>query len=153
MKSRRKKYLINKQYQYSHLVLLLSIIFIAIFICIIATHYFLLSSIVSATDKTGIPPTRTGIDKNINNFFFISFLTSFFIIFIILVFAFIYIIFISHRTAGPMYHLIKAMEKVEKGDLSVKIKFRKNDEIHDVAKSFNKMVEGLRKKYREDKKL
>ena len=149
MKSRRKKYLINKQYQYSHLVLLLSIIFIAIFICIIATHYFLLLSIVSATDKTGIPPTGLELIKiSIKPLIIIIP-----IIFIILVFAFIYIIFISHRTAGPMYHLIKAMEKVEKGDLSVKIKFRKNDEIHDVAKSFNKMVEGLRKKYREDKKL
>ena len=149
MKSRRKKYLINKQYQYSHLVLLLSIIFIAIFIAIIATHYFLLSSLVSATDKTGIPPTGLQLIKTSIKPFIIIVP----IVFIILAFAFIYIIFISHRTAGPMYHLIKAMEKVEKGDLSVKIKFRKNDEIHDVAESFNRMVSGLREKYREDKKL
>lgn len=143
MKSRRKKYLINKQYQYSHLVLLLSIIFIAIFISIIATHYFLLSSIVNATDKTGIPPTGLQLIKTSAKPLIIIVP----VVFIILAFSFIYIIFISHRTAGPMYHLIKAMKKVEKGDLSVKIKFRKNDEIHAVAESFNKMVEGLKNKF------
>ncbi len=69
------------------------------------------------------------------------------IVFIILAFTFLYMIFVSHRTAGPLYHLCRAMEKVGKGDLSVKIKFRRNDEIQEVAEVFNDMVAALRKRF------
>ncbi|UCD19303.1 MAG: HAMP domain-containing protein, partial [candidate division WOR-3 bacterium] len=54
-------------------------------------------------------------------------------------------LFISHRIAGPLHRLKMYMEKVENGDHSVRLKFRKNDVIHDVAESFNRMVEGIRK--------
>ncbi|MGB3477741.1 MAG: HAMP domain-containing protein [bacterium] len=149
MKYRRRNYIINKKYQYGILVLLLSIVFIAIFVSILATHYFLLSSIVSKIDATGRAPTgQELIETSMKPLIIVVP-----IIFIILALTVICVVFISHRTAGPLYNLRQAMAQVGKGDLSVKIKFRKNDEIHDVAESFNDMVDALRKKYGEDKKI
>ncbi|MCK4941329.1 HAMP domain-containing protein, partial [candidate division WOR-3 bacterium] len=59
----------------------------------------------------------------------------------------IIVIFISHRIAGPLYRLKMFMEKVENGDYSVKLNFRSNDAIHDVADSFNRMVQGIRQNF------
>lgn len=143
MKAPRKKYIVNKQYQYGLIALLLMTVFVAIFISIIATHYFLLSSVVRQVEQTGFPPS--GAELISTSLKPIIFIVP--IIFIILVLLFVYFIFVSHRTAGPLYHLRKAMEKVGQGDLSVHIQFRNHDEIHDVAESFNKMVEGLQEKY------
>lgn len=69
------------------------------------------------------------------------------IVFIILAFTFLYMIFVSHRTAGPLYHLCRAMEKVGKGDLSVRLKLRRNDEMQEVGEVFNDMVAALKKRF------
>jgi len=66
------------------------------------------------------------------------------IIFIILA---LIVIYISHRIAGPLNRLKQAMQKVGQGDFSSKLKFRKYDEIHDVADTFNAMVDELAKKF------
>jgi len=39
------------------------------------------------------------------------------------------------------------MKKVGEGDFSAKLKFRDYDAIHDIADTFNEMVDGLRKKF------
>jgi HAMP domain-containing protein len=59
----------------------------------------------------------------------------------------IIVIFISHRIAGPLYRLKMYMEKVENGDYSVKLNFRKNDAIHDIADGFNRMVQGIKENF------
>jgi nitrogen fixation/metabolism regulation signal transduction histidine kinase len=143
MKIRRKSYLINKPYQLGLLGLLLLVVFIAIFISILTTHYFILVNIIAQIEKTGTFPD--GVEL-IN----LSLKPSIIVlplILIILACIFIYMLFVSHRTAGPMHHLCQAMEKVRRGDLSVRIKFRKNDEFQGVAETFNKMVEGLKDKF------
>jgi HAMP domain-containing protein len=71
---------------------------------------------------------------------------------VVFVFLGIIVIFISHRIAGPLYRLKMFMEKVENGDYSVELKFRKNDSIHDVADSFNRMVEGIKEKFSKEQK-
>ncbi len=46
----------------------------------------------------------------------------------------------SHRIAGPIYKLRKAMEKLLMGNTEQKVRFRKNDEWHEIAILFNKIV-------------
>ncbi len=64
------------------------------------------------------------------------------IIFILLT---IIVIFISHRIAGPLHRLKQYMKKLGDGDFALRLRFRTYDEIHDVADSFNEMVENLKK--------
>jgi methyl-accepting chemotaxis protein len=147
MKRQRKRYLINKKYQLGLLVILLSIIFLVIYVSVVATHYFVLASIIAKMEQSSSIPTGMElIQASIKPAVIIVP-----IVVVISAIAVVYIIFISHRTAGPLHKLKSVMGKVGEGDLSMRLKFRRNDEIHDVAESFNKMVEGLRKKFDEKK--
>jgi nitrogen fixation/metabolism regulation signal transduction histidine kinase len=50
---------------------------------------------------------------------------------------------LSHRTAGPLYHLNRVFEEVCRGNLKARAKFRQNDEFQEVAESFNKMMDSF----------
>ncbi|MBI4358764.1 MAG: methyl-accepting chemotaxis protein [Candidatus Omnitrophica bacterium] len=52
-------------------------------------------------------------------------------------------IFLTHKIAGPIFKLGQYFRALGKGDLTVRIKFRKFDEIHYVADQFNEMTEAL----------
>jgi two-component system cell cycle sensor histidine kinase/response regulator CckA len=52
-------------------------------------------------------------------------------------------IFLSRRMTKPIIELRDATEKIGKGQLTSKIDIKSNDEIGDLATSFNKMVEDL----------
>ncbi|HEC79132.1 MAG TPA: HAMP domain-containing protein [candidate division WOR-3 bacterium] len=138
MKFRRKKYIIHKKYQFRLLGVLLGIVLAATLITTFVTHYFLLSSIVDFTAKYGHPPTGKEL-------IYASFKPLIITVPIILFILCGVVIFISHKIAGPLYRLKMYMKKVGEGDFSVKLKFRNYDAIHDIADTFNEMVEKLRK--------
>jgi len=117
---------------------LLAIVFVATVFSILMTHYFILQSIVEVWYRLGRSPTATELIWE-------SVKPLFYIVPIVLVMLAILVIFVSHRIAGPLVRLKNYMRKVGEGDLSVELQFRKNDEIHDVADTFNIMVAGLRK--------
>ena len=53
-------------------------------------------------------------------------------------------IFVTHRVAGPVYRLRKALSEVAAGNLNFTIKLRKNDDLQDLAADMNLVVEELR---------
>jgi methyl-accepting chemotaxis protein len=53
-------------------------------------------------------------------------------------------IFISHQISGPVYHLEKSMKQIKHGNFAERLRFRKSDELQELALSFNDMNEGLR---------
>jgi len=54
----------------------------------------------------------------------------------------------SHRIAGPLDRIRGELKKIGEGNLSVHVRIRKNDYLHDQVASVNEMVEGLREKIR-----
>ncbi|MCX5715610.1 MAG: HAMP domain-containing protein [Candidatus Omnitrophica bacterium] len=56
----------------------------------------------------------------------------------------IIVLFVSHRIAGPLYHLEKSMEQIASGDLTVETHLRKNDEAKALAGSLNDLARKLR---------
>lgn len=130
------------------MVLLVAVIFVVIFLSILATHYFVISSIVNVAYQKGEVPT--GGELLAASIKPVTIIVP--IIFVILAFIVIYVIYLSHRTAGPLHKLKQAMDQVGEGDFSSKLKFRKHDEIHDVAESFNRMVENLKNKFSKESK-
>jgi hypothetical protein len=98
--------------------MLLLLVLLATLVTTLVNHYFLLSSIVDFTMEHGRGPT--GMDL------FVASLRPLIIVLpVVFVLLAIIVIFISHRIAGPLYRLKMYMEKVENGDYSVKLKFRK----------------------------
>lgn len=53
-------------------------------------------------------------------------------------------IYISHKIAGPLYHLEKYLERLKSGDFSTDLFFRKDDQIKNLSVEINKMVGGYR---------
>ncbi|UCC11704.1 MAG: HAMP domain-containing protein [candidate division WOR-3 bacterium] len=148
MQAKRKKYLINRKYQLSMIISVLAVVIMIVVTAILATHYFLLAAIVRAFEAKGSMLTGGEIvDISVRPLAIVIP-----IVIIVLAGAFTLIIFISHRTAGPLHSLKRAMEQVGEGDLSVRVAFRKNDEIHDIAESFNTMVEKLEGRSKKDKR-
>jgi len=50
----------------------------------------------------------------------------------------------THRIAGPFVRLRAAFEDVAGGNLNHRLRFRKYDELGEVAKSFNRMMDTVR---------
>ena len=52
----------------------------------------------------------------------------------------------SHKVAGPLYRFKKVMKEVADGDMSVRMKLRKGDQLDDVAEAFNEMMDALERR-------
>jgi len=60
---------------------------------------------------------------------------------LIIVLCGIYSTFITHKLAGPIYAIKKAVNKIAKGDLTLRIRLRKGDDLQDLADSINLMTD------------
>jgi methyl-accepting chemotaxis protein len=52
-------------------------------------------------------------------------------------------IFITHRIAGPMFSLNRAIGMIAAGDLKIRIKFRKGDDFAELSGEMNRMAANL----------
>lgn len=72
--------------------------------------------------------------------------TSFLGLGVLLLFAIISIMyFLIKQILTPLGYLVDVTKRISKGDLNVKIEVRSNDEVGELAESFNKMIETLKK--------
>jgi HAMP domain-containing protein len=55
-------------------------------------------------------------------------------------------LFVSHKIAGPLYRLKKAMEQLSDGDFKAEMKLRQKDQLKELADTFNTMVRKLKAK-------
>jgi methyl-accepting chemotaxis protein len=52
-------------------------------------------------------------------------------------------IFVTHKLAGPVFVFERMTNNIAAGDLTVRAILRKDDDLHDLAKSFNQMADNL----------
>lgn len=145
MKWRRRKYLIHKKFQFRMIGTLIVLVVSATIITTLINYFFFLSSVIDFTAEYRRPPTG-------NELFASSFQPLIIILPIVFVVLAIMVCLISHHIAGPLYRLKMYMKKVQDGDYSARLKFRKSDTIHDVADSFNNMMDSIRQNMGERKK-
>ena len=50
---------------------------------------------------------------------------------------------VSHRIAGPIYRLEKDLQNIAKGNFSMRIKFRKKDELKSIAEGINRILDEI----------
>lgn len=53
------------------------------------------------------------------------------------------VIILTHSIAGPIHRLKNLSEKIASGDLTLEVKFRKKDEIQELATVINNIIKGL----------
>lgn len=52
---------------------------------------------------------------------------------------------LSHRIAGPVSRLERELEQIAQGDFSIRIKFRRKDELGTIAEGINKVLDRIEK--------
>lgn len=52
---------------------------------------------------------------------------------------------LSHRIAGPIYHIERICREVKKGDKQARVRLRKGDAFFDLADEFNSMMDAITK--------
>lgn len=137
---RRKRYFIKGSLQVKYLrFIILSMIFPVLLVS--GCLYYLIFNIVA--QEIAIPEsiayTLFPAVRRVN----IIILIGFPVIFIIML---IWAILLSHRIAGPIHRLQKELERISKGDFSVRIKFRRKDEIGQIAEGINKVLDKIQNK-------
>lgn len=65
----------------------------------------------------------------------------------------LFTIFISHRIAGPVYRMEQITRKVNEGDLNVRVKLRRSDELKSLGDHFNYMLESIHRDISREKSL
>ncbi|HET9483025.1 MAG TPA: HAMP domain-containing protein [Xanthomonadales bacterium] len=67
------------------------------------------------------------------------------ILLVVLVVA-VWSLYITQRVAGPAYHLHRVIEQIRAGKLDERVHLRKRDEFHELARSFNALMDELQQK-------
>jgi HAMP domain-containing protein len=75
----------------------------------------------------------------------IAFVLGGIILLVVLVVA-VWTLYITHRVSGPAYHLHRVIEDIRAGRLDARVQLRKRDEFHELAHSFNALMDELKKK-------
>jgi len=58
----------------------------------------------------------------------------------------VWAMYVTHRAAGPIYHLRKTIEKIRAGKLDERLHLRHKDDFHDLARDFNELLDELQRK-------
>jgi nitrate/nitrite-specific signal transduction histidine kinase len=59
-------------------------------------------------------------------------------------------IYVTHRVAGPVFHLVKCFRRIELGRLKSHLRLREGDDLKYVMRNFNAMVDELLRTSKED---
>jgi nitrogen fixation/metabolism regulation signal transduction histidine kinase len=122
------------------------LIILAGFVCTVLNAYLYYSYVVDSYDfifkYSSLPPELK--DARYRDLFvFGAFLAlaNFLVILTIAIWA----LFITHRTAGSVYHMKRVIDEITSGNIKERVHLREKDEFQDVAKSFNQMMDELQK--------
>ncbi len=141
-KRRLKNYLINKEYQlkYVYWLLITSLFGIGLVFGVILYNMKGNYDFLITLGKTN------GVLLSQLRVLFLSLVEKFIIVgFFYLLIIFILGIYLSHRTAGPMFRFKKVFDEIANGNANARIQYRPKDDFKDVADSFNRMMDQFQK--------
>jgi len=144
---KRKIFIINKKYQFRYLFIIISTMLISMASVYFTVFYVIWNKVI---DEFFFVPEAS--KKLADIFVQTSQLLVIPVILLAVIFTFAGII-LSHRVAGPIFRVECVARELAKGNLDIKIKFRKGDELQELADSLNGMITGIRSMVKEDKDI
>jgi len=140
MRIRRRRYLVKKGMQLRYLVLILTSALLPTVLIGICLYWLIFSMMAQ---QLGFPESIAynllPVISRVNHILIIG-------LPILLLLMLGWGLFLSHRIAGPIYRLERALDRIAKeGDFSVRVKFRKKDELGSIAEGLNKVLERAQK--------
>jgi len=140
----RKKVFVNSKIQGSYMIVASALIFLT-GICVCLTTYCVFFS--SLTDQIGVAKLAAEDFQFITSSDMIRIIWILSGVFVLSLLIGLFFIFYTHRLVGPLIRFYHAFGIISKGDYSIRLKLRKKDCLHELADSFNQMVEQLDNKY------
>ena len=132
---RRKKYFIHKKIQIKYALLTVSLLVlytIILLMAIFGPYIMALFSDVPFSQKSEAAEVLLLLHKYIWPG----------IGFVIILFG-VLSIFITHKLAGPVFVFERMTRDIAAGDLTVRAKLRKGDDLHELGKNFNQVADNL----------
>ncbi len=144
MKTRRKlkNLLLNPRYQLRYILLaagsamLVSVLYSTIFYIYIKENYSILVELSPMTDEA-----KAQLYSELRHIVMLLGAGSLGFVAMVSCLA----LFLSHRSAGPLYHFKRVFEEIRSGKSDVRIHLRPRDDFQEVAESFNSMMEAVTK--------
>lgn len=65
---------------------------------------------------------------------------------VIIIFITTWALFLARRVTGPIYHIKRVISELGSGNSSARVHLREKDQFHDLAISFNELIDELQKK-------
>lgn len=138
-KYKRLHYVVDKniQYRFVHLVLLymLAFFFLAVSIIYFSGWRHLVQKLANVYPQAML----IGILNTVYMRLWMAFL-------LLMPLAVISAILVSHKIAGPLVRIKRALRQLASGDYNFVVKLREHDQLKDVAEEINKLAETLKKK-------
>lgn len=137
--NRRKTYLIERKFQLGFILKLFGLVAGGGLITV-AVLYIL----ATRSNTVAFVNSRVVVTTTANFILPILLQTVIAVMLIVGIGTFLVTLFFSHKVAGPLYHLKKAIKDAESGDLSVDFKLRHLDQLQELGDSFNAMIKKMR---------
>lgn len=143
---RRRRHFINTKLQIRYLRIILIAILLPTLLFAICLYYLFFCLMA---EQLGIPESIAYNIIPVFNKINLMLLFGMPIIFMAILY---WGVLISHRIAGPVYRIEKELDKIVKGDFSIRIKLRKKDELISIAEGINKILDRIEGKAGGDNK-
>lgn len=138
-KFKRTHYIVDKGIQYRYTGFLLFYISIFFLIAVVIVYFSGWRELIQKMANV-YPQARL---VAILNVVYVRLLIEFLLFLPIVV---ISAILASHKIAGPLVRIKRALRQLRDGDYNLVVTLRKNDQLKDVAEDINKLAESLRKR-------
>ena len=145
---RRRQYLINQDFQFRYIGLLVGIASIFCLVFVAAAKYYINANldpiIESGLVSSPVINELVQLEKSFLN-------KNLLTVFLILIGGLTIVgIFITHRIAGPIYALERKMKQIiQEGIGSGHLQIRKTDEFQELVETFNEMIHSLQRQLNE----
>ncbi|RLD18443.1 MAG: hypothetical protein DRI36_01385 [Caldiserica bacterium] len=146
MAYRRRKYLVNKAYQFRYSLFLIFLIMVLFLIVAISTYY-LVYPILSKQFLGAITEKQANaVATRLIFFYLIETL-------IFIIFTLILAILFSHRVVGPVNRFTALVDRIKEGDYSIRIHLREHDEFKKLADSLNELFIKIENDFKKIKEI
>jgi len=137
----RKTHLIKKEFQYKFILKFCLIILAGVIVSTSLLFAFSQDTLTSSFNQSRLVIRSTGY-AILPAVVYTNLIT----LGLVTLAAFIVILYLSHKIAGPIFRFEKELKNIGEGDLTVKIVLREDDQVKDMADSINQMVGRLHQK-------
>jgi len=135
---KRKKFLINKQFQFDFAIRFLVLIVVA---AVAALAIFLYHS--RGTLTTSYSGSELTILRTSDFFLPVLLMTTIGVIIVTSIIGIIVLVYLSHRIAGPIFRFQAVLDAIDKGDLTHRFKLRDADQFTELADRINDLAKTM----------